>query len=105
MGVLRYISRSEVTRYEEHRQFRFRVGGLADWEFMLESADGATLVTHRHRFEPPASLPFLLARPIIRVRARQNAANMARTLENLARLVGAPHPSHIEVSYAPPRLD
>jgi hypothetical protein len=105
MGVMPYVSHSEVIRCEVNRRFRFRVGAITDWEFLLEPADGGTLVTHHHRVEPPAGPLLWLARPFLRLRTRQNAASMARTLENLARLVGAPHPTRIEVRYGPPTMD
>ena len=101
-GFLRYVARSEIVIYEPYRHFRFLVGGLSVWEFQLEPASGGTLVTHRHRLEPPATMRLLS--PIISRRSRQNADNMARTLQNLARLTGAPPPTDIQVSYGPPQL-
>lgn len=44
-------------------------------------------------------------KPIQRRRARQNAAHMVGTLRNLARLVGAPPPTDIQVSYEPPAIN
>jgi len=103
-GFLRYVARSEITKFEPNRRFRFCVGGLTVWEFQLEPApNGRTLVTHRNRLEPPARLKLLA--PIVQQRSRQNANNMARTLQNLARLVGAPPPTDIQVSYGPPPID
>jgi uncharacterized protein YndB with AHSA1/START domain len=101
-GLLRYVSRSEIVIYEPYRHFRFVVGGLSVWEFQLEPADGGTRVTHRHRLEPPAAMRLLV--PIVKRRARQNADNMARTLQNLARLTGALPPTDIQVSYEAPQL-
>jgi hypothetical protein len=46
-----------------------------------------------------------LITPIQRRRARQNALGMVGTLENLARLVGAPPPTRVQVSYEPPTLE
>lgn len=101
-GFLRYVARSEITVFEPNRHFRFCVGGLSLWEFQLEPANGGTLVTHRHRLEPPAATRILA--PLMRVRANQNVGNMARTLQNLARLAGAPPPTSIQVRYGPPPL-
>ena len=53
VGLVRYVTRSEVVGFEPYRRFHFRVGDQADWDFLLEPADGPTLVTHRHRFNPP----------------------------------------------------
>jgi hypothetical protein len=46
-----------------------------------------------------------LLRPILRRRARQQPGQMVRTLQNLARLAGAPPPTQIQVSYEPPGMD
>jgi uncharacterized protein YndB with AHSA1/START domain len=105
MGLIRYVSHSEVVGFEPNRRFQFRVGDRADWEFLLEPTDGGTRVTHRHRFEPPTQGLMGLIKPVQRRRARHNAANMVRTLQNLARLVGAPPPTSIQVSYGPPTMD
>jgi uncharacterized protein YndB with AHSA1/START domain len=105
LGLIRYVSHSEVVGFEPNRRFHFRVGGQADWEFLLEPRDGGTLVTHRYRFEPPTTGLMGLIKPIHRRRARQNAAYMVGTLENLARLVGAPPPTGVQVSYDAPRID
>jgi uncharacterized protein YndB with AHSA1/START domain len=105
MGLVRYVTRSEIVGFEPNRRFHFRVGDDADWDFLLEPVDGGTLVTHRHRFEPPTAGLMGLIKPIQRRRARQNAAGMVGTLENLARLVGAPQPTRIQVSYEPPTMD
>ena len=105
MGLVRYVSHSEVVAFEVNRRFHFRVEDHADWDFMLEPVAGGTRVTHRHRFEAPTRGLMGLILPIQRRRARQNAVGMVRTLENLARLVGAPAPTHIQVSYDPPTLD
>jgi uncharacterized protein YndB with AHSA1/START domain len=105
MGLVRYVTQSEVVGFEPNRRFHFRVGDRADWAFLLEPRDDGTLVTHRHRFKPPTAGVMGLIKPIQRRRARQNAASMVRTLENLARLAGAPAPTHIQVSYEPPTLD
>lgn len=101
-GLFPYVSRSEIVVYEPYRRFRFCVQGRALWDFELEPVAGGTLVTHRHRLDLPASLRLLT--PIIRQRTRQNTNSMARTLQNLARLVGARVPMEIQVSYDPPRL-
>ena len=105
LGLVRYVTRSEVVDFEPNRRFRFRVDDRADWELVLEPTEEGTRVTHRHRFEPPTHGLMGLITPIQRWRARQNAANMVRTLENLARLVGAPPPTRVQVSYEPPTLD
>jgi hypothetical protein len=105
MGVVRYVTRSEVVGFEPNRRFHFRVGDNADWDFLLEPTSGGTLVTHRHRFEPPTHGLIGLIKPIQRKRAKQNAASMVGTLRNLARLVGAPPPSDIQVSYEPPTIN
>ena len=102
-GLIRYVSRSEIVVFEPYHRFRFCVQDHALWDFLLEPVDGGTRVTHRHRLDLSASLRLLA--PIIRQRTRQNANNMARTLQNLARLVGAPAPTQIQVSYQPPLLD
>ena len=102
-GLIPYVSRSEIVVFEPYHRFRFCVQDHALWDFLLEPVDGGTLVTHRHRLDLSASLRLLA--PIIRQRTRQNANNMARTLQNLARLVGAPAPTKIQVSYQPPLLD
>ena len=104
MRLVRYVTRSEVVAFEPNRRFHFRVGDNADWEFVLQPTEGGTRITHRHRFEPPTSGLMGLIKPIQRRRARQNAANMVRTLENLARLVGAPPPTQVQVSYQPPTV-
>ena len=104
MGLIRYVSHSEVVGFEPNRRFHFRVNDSADWDFQLEPRDDGTLVTHRHRFEPPTHGLMGLVKPIQRRRARQNAEGMVRTLENLARLVGAPPPTRIQVSYQPPTV-
>jgi len=105
MGLVRYVSHSEVVGFEPNRRFHFRVGDHAHWDFLLEPRDDGTLVTHRHRFEPPTQGLMGLIKPIQRRRARQNAVSMVGTLENLARLVGAPPPTHVQVSYEPPTMD
>lgn len=105
MGVIRYVTHSEVVHFEPNRRFHFRVAGGPDWDFVLEPTSGGTLVTHRHRFEPPTRGVMGLILPVQRVRARQNAASMVRTLQNLARLVDAPPPTGMQVSYAPPTMD
>jgi hypothetical protein len=102
-GLIRYVSRSEIVVFEPYHRFRFCVQDHALWDFLLEPVDGGTQVTHRHRLDLSASLRLLA--PIIRQRTRQNANNMARTLQNLARLVGAPAPTQIQVSYQPPLLN
>ena len=102
-GLLRYVSRSEITVYEPYRHFRFCVQDRSYWDFQLEPVAGGTRVTHRHRLDAPASLRLLA--PFVRRRTRQNADNMARTLQNLARLVGGPLPTDIQVSYEPPLLN
>ena len=104
LGLIRYVSRSEVVGFEPNRRFHFRVGDHADWDFLLEPQDHGTLVTHRHRFEPPTQGLMGLIKPIQRRRARQNAEHMVHTLENLARLVGAPPPTRVQVSYEPPSM-
>ena len=104
LGVIRYVSHSEVVGFEPNRRFHFCVGGHADWDFMLDPQDEGTLVTHRHRFEPSTKGLMGLIKPIHRRRARQNAENMVRTLENLAGLVGAPPPTQVQVSYEPPTM-
>jgi uncharacterized protein YndB with AHSA1/START domain len=105
MGVVRYVSQSEVVGFEPNRRFHFRTGGHADWDFLLEPTAGGTLVTHRYRFEPHRNLMMRLLRPILRRRARQTVMGMVGTLRNLARLVGAPPPTNIQVSYDPPTMD
>ena len=105
MGLVRYVSHSEVVGFEPNRRFRFRVEDHADWEFLLEPRDDGTLVTHRHRFEPPTRGLMGLIKPVQRRRARQNASHMVGTLKNLARLVGAPPPTGIQVDYEPPTMD
>jgi uncharacterized protein YndB with AHSA1/START domain len=105
MGLVRYVSHSEVVGFEPNRRFHFRVGDHAHWDFLLEPRDDGTLVTHRHRFEPPTQGLMGLIKPIQRRRARQNAVSMVGTLENLARLVDAPPPTHVQVSYEPPTMD
>jgi uncharacterized protein YndB with AHSA1/START domain len=105
LGVIRYVSHSAVVGFEPNRRFHFRVGDHADWAFLLEPRDDGTLVTHRHRFEPPTQGLMGLIKPIQRRRARQNAVGMVGTLENLARLVGAPPPTHVQVSYEPPPIE
>ena len=105
MGLVRYVSHSEVVGYEPNRRFHFLVEDRADWDFLLEPTNGGTLVTHRHRFEPPTQGLMGLIKPIQRRRARQNAAGMVRTLRNLAQLVGAPPPTGMQVSYEPPTID
>ena len=105
MRLVRYVSHSEVVGFEPNRRFHFRVGERADWDFLLEPTDRGTLVTHRHRFEPPTRGLMGRIKPIQRRRARQNASHMVRTLENLARLVDAPPPTDIQVSYEPPTMD
>ena len=105
LGVIRYISRSEVVGVEPNRRFHFRVGDHAHWDFLLEPRDDGTLITHRHRFEPPTHGLMGLIKPIQRRRARQNAVSMVGTLEHLARLVGAPRPTRMQVSYEPPTMD
>ncbi|MGE3268862.1 MAG: SRPBCC family protein [Chloroflexota bacterium] len=104
-GLVRYVTRSEVTKFEPDRRFRFQVDGGPVWDFELEPVDGGTLVTHRHRFAPPTQGVMGLIKPIQRRRARQNADGMARTLLNLARLVGAPPPANVRVSYDAPILN
>jgi len=96
-------TRPEIVIYEPYRRFRFCVQDHALWDFTLEPVAGGTLVTHRHRLESSASLRLLA--PIIRLRTRQNANNMARTIQNLARLVGAPAPTDLQISHEPPILD
>jgi len=105
LGVVRYVSHSEVLNVEPNRRFHFRVEERADWDFLLEPADGGTRVTHRHRFRVPTAGMMGLITPLQRLRARQNAGNMVRTLNNLARLVGAPPPTSMQVNYEPPTLD
>src|SRR4051794_33512756 len=34
MGLIRYVSRSEVITYEPNRRFHFRVMDHADWDFL-----------------------------------------------------------------------
>jgi hypothetical protein len=102
-GVIRYVARSEITKFEPNRHFQFRVRGLTIWEFKLEPTEGGTLVTHRTRIEPPAGLK--LFGPMLALRERKNVGDMARTLQKLAQLVGAPPPVSIQVSYGPPPLD
>ena len=104
MGLIRYVSHSEVVGFEPNRRFHFRVGDHADWDFLLEPREDGTLVTHRHRFEPPTQGLMRLIKPIQRRRSRQNAEGMVGTLENLARLVGAPPPTRVQVSYEPPTM-
>jgi len=103
-GVVRYPIQSEVVAFEPDRRFRFRVDGGPLWEFELQPVDGGTLVTHRHRFEPPTDGLMGLITPVQRVRARMNTASMVGTLNNLARLAGAPPPEGMQVSYRPPAL-
>ena len=102
-NLIRYVAVSEIVVFEPNRRFRFLVGGRSFWEFELRPVSGGTCVTHRHRVALPAG-PFRLLRPLAQQRARMNADNMARTLQNLARLVGAPPPADIQVSYAAPTL-
>ena len=105
MGLIRYVTHSEVVGYEPNRRFHFRVGDHAHWDFLLEPTSGGTLVTHRHRYEPPTRGLMGLIKPIQRRRAQQNAAHMVQTLQNLARLAGAPPPTDVQVSYEPPTMD
>jgi hypothetical protein len=104
MGLIRYVSRSEVIHFEPNRRFHFRVMDHADWDFLLEPAAGGTLVTHRSRFEAPAAGWRAIFTPLLRLRTRQNTEGMVRTLQNLARLVGAPPPTRVQVSHQPPAM-
>jgi hypothetical protein len=102
-GLVRYTSRSEVVGFEPNRRFHFRTSGNTDWEFQLEPMTGGTLVTHSFRFSAPARWFYRLLGPILRIRNKRNARSMVRTLQNLARLAGAPPPTNIQISYdAPP---
>ena len=101
-GLVRYTSRSEVLDYEPNRRFRFRTSGNTDWDFQLEPMTGGTLVTHSFRFSAPDRGGIRFAKPFLRIRNRRNAKFMVRTLQNLARLAGAPPPTNIQVSYDAP---
>jgi hypothetical protein len=98
-GLVRYTSRSEVVGFEPNRRYHFRTSGNTDWDFQLEPMTGGTLVTHSFRFSAPDRWFYRLLTPILRVRNKRNARSMVRTLENLARLAGAPPPTNIQVSY------
>ena len=67
--------------------------------------DGGTLVTHSHRIQTVGQPPWrgLLSVILVR-RLRRNARGMVQTLHNLARLAGAPGPTNLEVSWAPPAM-
>ena len=102
MGM-RYVSKSEVLRWERPVRFHFLTEGRAHWSFQLEPTDGGTRVTHSQRFALGGpGLVRALLKPLLSWRNRQNANGMARTLKNLAQLVGAPEPERIEISYEPP---
>ena len=106
---VRYTVRSRVTACDPPRLFRWTPFGVAAyppgvvdlaWEFRLASVDGGTRVEHAYHWglHLPVALAMVLM-PFRRWRARENVDHMVRTLENLARLAGAPPPTEVQVRY------
>jgi uncharacterized protein YndB with AHSA1/START domain len=113
-GIVRYTARAAVTAYDPPRRFQWKLDDVPPyppgsfdlvWEFQLEPVTAGSRVTHRYRWgiAVPKWLEITLV-PLRRWRDGQNVGFMVATLHNLARLVGAPTPSGIQVSRQAPRL-